>query len=161
MKRLISALMLLPSILFMMTGCTPKVVTGLKIDHTIVKSIKPEKTTKVELFDILGVPQAIAVQGRPAYIFSHGEWAVEYEIAYYPEPQLIQEEPLFELFKSRNILKDIHRVYLYYYTKSTREGSKWPLFINERVVTKIDRLWVLVNEESGIVEDLIFIPSHK
>ena len=139
--------------LFQLTGCSKRFETGIKIEQVMLKNIQTGKTTKNELFKLLGLPKAIAVWNRPMYLYQPRIYTGETGLHADRIAQL-QAEPFYEVFKTRNKLKDVHRVYYYYYAicKSS-PGAK--------VTLEQDRLWVLMNEESEIVEDIYFMPRRK
>ncbi|MCK4736988.1 MAG: hypothetical protein KAT10_00400 [Sulfurimonas sp.] len=141
-----------------LAGCATN--TGIKIDQETLSGIHPGKSTKKELFDLLGPPRAIAVQGRPLYIFQplhKSDTALSASRANIDKPLQLQAEPFFEVFTPQNTLTYVHRVYFYYYA----ESRMYMLPFYEKTSLEIDQLLVLVNEESEIVEDVYFMPHPK
>lgn len=133
-----------------LVGCSTK---EFEINNKLLANIKPGKTTKMEMFDLLDIPKAIAVMDRPMYLVLPNYRRETMP----PRDSLIQvqAEPFYEIFKTRNVLKDVHRVY--YYHVNHYESS----FMSTEIRFQLDRLWVLVNEETGLVEDLVFRPHTE
>lgn len=153
MKKLIATGVIFLIVFVTLTGCTSTRTTGLKIDQTILNKIYVGKTTKRELMDLLGPPRAIAVQERPVYLVQPIQHIGPNAILINYNLQL-QSEPFFELFRDRHKLNDVHRVYYFLYAISKSETKG----LTEYITLKTDRLWVLVNEETEIVEDVYFKP---
>jgi hypothetical protein len=133
--------------------------TGTPVPEQRVKEkIQPGKTTKQELFALLGAPMAIAVQGEmtavllPSAVVSRPPHSREY--------YEIQADPFFELFSTRHTLTVYHQVYCYYNAWNITMTFFGVVAYYETGNTTIDRLWVLVNEKTGIVEDYVFRKHH-
>lgn len=125
---------------------------GMRLDDHEVRSVEPGKTTKRGLLLRFGAPTTIA--GLSEIL----------DISVPPEEPLIQDssqyvmesDALFELFLAGHQLNEYHRIY--YYHSITRSDFIVGLFVFDYRgrKTKTDRLWVLVNEQTGLVEDYAF-----
>lgn len=151
----LSAIILAFTLLY---GCIIPVLpvrTGKAIhEEEEVLRIERGKTTKRELFERFGAPMAIAVQGEMVAIPSEVIWSSGkvLNVGLYYETQA---DAFFEPFLSRG-LGEFHRIYYYYSSLSTMTAYFGLLVLYEVSNTRADRLWVLVNERTGIVEDYLF-----
>ena len=137
------------------SGCAPTRLDIIPMEQ--VQQIETDKTTKKEIFDKLGPPKAIAAKDEvstfPAErIAGHGrltpphydssipihEWKTR--LPYYR----IDSHTLFELFSKDRQLTEYHQIY-YYSDGIPRKGVYEPE----------SRLWILINEKTGTVEDYI------
>jgi hypothetical protein len=141
-------------------GCliipSPNQHTGNEVPEQQVKTIQPGKTTKQELFALFGAPMAIAAQGEETAILAPTELR---GVGKVPESRKYYEIPadtMFELFSARHTLTEYDRVYYYYYATSWMLEVLFPLVVSKSGETTIDRLWVLMNERTGIVEDYVY-----
>lgn len=138
-------------------GCTIPMTTGPALTRERVSSVIPGKTTKKELFELLGAPVAIAVRNETLAVPSPSVWAVGLNNRLHTRGyNQIQSDPFFELFAVRHQFTEYHRVYYYYHSTS----MKWffplfPVFI-EQGTTWTDQLWILVDEKTGLVVDSVF-----
>ncbi len=136
-------------------GCVPAIPlrTGVYLKDSEVAQIAPRRTTKKELFELLGAPMAIVANGETASIPSPTVWrGGGIQHGGYQE---IQADAVFELF-SQHALTEYHRVYYYFYAVSQHTAIILVLAVLESSDTDIDKLWVLVNERTGVVEDYVF-----
>jgi hypothetical protein len=137
-------------------GCVPQIParTGTKIRDYQVEKIQPGKTTKRELFEWLGPPMAIAVRDEILTIPTQSVWVQNHlDFGGYYE---IQSDTFFELFSSQQQLHEYQRIYYYYYAVSKQTAYLGLLVNYERGKTDIDKLWVLINEKTGIVDGYVF-----
>ncbi|KPJ63568.1 hypothetical protein AMJ44_14270 [candidate division WOR-1 bacterium DG_54_3] len=144
------------SIIIFLWGCAPAppVTTGRPLKDEKIIRIQPGKTTKGDIIEWFGAPMAIAVQGEILKIQTEASWAKgNPRGGYYFE---IDSDTFFELFSSKHELTEYHRIYYYYRAVSTKSAVILLLYFYESGRTVIDRLWILVNEETGIVEDYVF-----
>jgi len=144
------------AILFGLSGCSSHVSTGTSVTPAKISKIVPGKTTKKELFDLMGPPMAIAIQGRPLYLlqpfmFDPGVWGTDIDYSL-----KLQSEPFFELFSSDINISNEDRVYYYYHGESNYDEE----ILYAKNSLEMDHLWVLVNEETELVEGIYFLP-HK
>jgi hypothetical protein len=138
-------------------GCIlpmPAQHTGNTIRSQQVKKIEPGKTTKQELFALFGAPMGIAVQNEETTILAPTEFRSEGIL--HRGSYEVQTETQFELFSVRHLFTDYDRVYYYYDASYAKTGYFFLLYIYESGNAKVDRLWVLMNEKTGIVEDYVY-----
>lgn len=125
-----------------------------------VDAIKPGITTREQVLGWFGIPMSIAAQDEKMYIKQPAYWL--------PGPLLrpgkieeFQPDTFLELFSSRHRLGEQHRVYYFYHSISQGYAVVLGFYINEKIHLDIDKLWVLVNEETGLVEDYVYHPFKK
>lgn len=134
-------------------GCAPllSIITGPPLSEEDIKKIDPGKTPKAEILERFGVPMAVGAKGERLTIPRESAWKSSGGIrlgGYYQT----ESDTFFELFSSRHNIRDHHRVYYYYQAVSSGVAS--PVYKTVRI--RVDKLWVLVNEETGVVEDYVF-----
>ncbi|MDD5085194.1 MAG: hypothetical protein PHE61_04015 [Candidatus Omnitrophica bacterium] len=129
-----------------------KYESGKQIKDSAARKVQPGVTTKAEIIEWFGVPTAIAKKGEKV--------SLPMEMAHYGAGcegprQDTSSETFFSMFSSKHKITDSHRIYYYAYTKS--EGSMLGiLFFNTMSSkTQTDKLLVLINEDTGIVEDYL------
>jgi len=113
-----------------------------------VKKISPGKTTRREVLDLFGPPAAIARRGQ--------------EIVTVPVPgirkessQQVQADTFFALF-SAYAPNDSHVIY-YYWRAEMRETHGVILgAMGTLGKLSVDKLWVLIDERTGVVVDYVF-----
>lgn len=143
-------------IIIFLWGCVPAplVTTGRPLKDEKIIRIQPGKTTKEDIIEWFGAPMAIAVQGEILKIQAEASWAKNMPRGgYYFE---IDSDTFFELFSSKHELTEYHRIYYYYRAVSKKGFLILLLYLYDSGKTVIDKLWILVNEETGIVEDYVF-----
>lgn len=134
-------------------GCVMRGESGRILDAASLRGLIPEKTGKDDLYTLCGWPSAIILPDDTASLvivprtaatpLSRGAYRID-TAAYY------------ELFFRRRTLGEAHQIV--YYEHLTSHNFFWMLLIlyyNQGEATA-DRLWVLVNEETGLVEDYAF-----
>ena len=128
---------------------------GRPIPDKQVQSIIPGKTTKSDLIEMLGSPSEMVTRDGTIDIPTIIAASHSNPYPYYT----VRGDTFFTLFPEAN---DSDRVYYYHYS------VKWdypPVFLllyyAEFGKTKSDRLWVLVNEKTGIVQDYAFRQYEK
>lgn len=110
--------------------------------------IKPGQTTRQEIIAALGPPLALARQGVKTTVF--------FGDTYLPMSSSRTPEVYFELFRDRLALRDNHVIY-YYRSASSYASESFVIFAMSRTVKlHIKSLWVLVDDDTGIVQDYIF-----
>jgi hypothetical protein len=116
------------------------------------QKIQPGRTTVREVLKWLGPPAAIAQKGKTVV---------------FPAPSIgrtdsleMQSDGFFELFSSDRSLRE-HEVV--YYFDASRESSFGVIgiliivnFGGQTDRAKVERLWLLVDESTGIVEDYLY-----
>ena len=143
-QYILSGMILLAGINFW--GCR-SVEYGIAFDEEEIERIHLGKTTKEEILGWFGPPNAMATKGK---IFQFASSSAGSKA----EP--ISNEILFELFSGKHQLANHHSVY-FYSTSGTAGGEV--LYMSD-TSPDINKLWVLVNQESGLVEDYVYRP-HK
>lgn len=159
MRRIAPAVAAVAAALFA-AGCLPAVSlrTGQPIADNQVATIAPGTTTKTELFERFGAPAAIAARGEVLTVAAPRTWASA--APYRGEPhRSIDAATFFELFPNAGQPDEYRRVYYYRHVVSRKMNFFMILALYESGSTNADRLWVLVNEKTGIVEDYAFRKS--
>ena len=141
-------------------GCVPAppVITGPVLPRENIEKIQPGKTKKTEILEWFGLPMAIGAKGATLTILRESAWVGEAlggkirRGGYYQA----EADTFFELFSSKHKIVEQHRVYYYYRAVSTQFGFFAALAIYETRKTRFDKLWLLINEETGVVEDYVF-----
>jgi len=128
-------------------GC---VTTGATIRTERVKSIIPGKSTKSDLLDMFGAPASIAERDEILTLSSTAIMGKPFSSRF---SYRLRADTFFALFP---LVDEYHRVYYYYYAVSYTYPVWYVLYFGENGKTKTDRLWVLVNEKTEIVEDYAF-----
>lgn len=138
----------------LLSGCfvAPYTYTcGQSIKEDKLKKIEAGKTTKEEIIKWFGVPSTVVNKGEKA-----GVTATQYGAAGLIQSTGFSFDELFSLFSSRHKSKESHVIYYYDYTKT--EGATFNIIFfspsNSKVLT--DKLLVLIDENTCIVEDYIF-----
>lgn len=113
-----------------------------------IRKITPGTTTKQDLLDWFGPPVAVARKGAVMKI---------------PVPGLrkegshdVQADTFFELFSSKHALTEQHIIYYYYYAEI--KGTEVMVFLAGTAYQRevVDKLWLLVDDRTGVVADYIF-----
>jgi hypothetical protein len=128
-------------------GCA---ATGAPIRAEQVNSLIPGKSTKSELLDRFGVPASIAARDETLALSSPSIMGRPFwgRFVYY-----LSSDTFFALFPPAD---EYHRIYYFYYALSYRYPVWYILYFGENGKTRTDRLWVLVNEKTGIVADYAY-----
>lgn len=130
--------------------------TGKPIGEDNVLAMTPGTTTKSELFERLGAPTAIVVRDEVAAVATPRTWAAPYRSE---STYSFDANTFYELFPAGRESGEYRRIYYYHHVASRKMMFFMLLALYERGDTKWDRLWVLVNEKTGIVEDYAFRKS--
>ena len=137
-------------------GCipAPSFRFGVPLPQETVDRLQSGKTTRAEVLEWFGMPLAIAAKGE-ALTIPHGpEWVGSG--ARYASYENVDADSFFELFSTKHAINDRDRIYYYFYTVSSKQAIVLAVYINETVNTRSDRLWVMIDEETGLVEDYAF-----
>jgi hypothetical protein len=130
--------------------------TGPALEAEEVARVRPGRTTKRELFALLGPPMAIAGPGEVV--------AVESPVAMFGSGGMCQlgvggvyritSDAWLEPFAARRPLRDDHRVYYWYSWRAS--GWSWYLLfgIYGSCDNSVREAWVLIDETTGTVEDV-------
>lgn len=130
-------------------GCFPfKGESGRRVDDASLRGIIAEMTGKDELYTLCGWPRAIMLPDETALV------GIVPQIANMPfnrRVYRVDTAAYYELFARRRTLGEMHQIVYYeHLTSHYYEG----LFSHGEATA--DRLWVLVNEGSGLVEDYAY-----
>jgi hypothetical protein len=134
--------------------------SGRAFDAGGVGRIVPGTTTKAELFASFGAPMAVAGAGEnvevPAATVHHAD-EVGANGKWFGGGSWVQQgDAWLELFADRKALRDAHRVY---YWSTTSDGGLVVIAVLvaiQRRSTSTRELWVLVDEATGIAEDVVY-----
>jgi len=130
-----------------------KYTAGEPIKEDMVKMIQPGKTTKEEIIQWFGIPSVIAKKGEKMSLPTE---LVSMSVAGEIGRQEVSSDTFFNLFSTKHKLTESHRIYYYTYTKSKGTTFAMPYFGYTGGKALTDKLLVLINEDTGIVEDYIF-----
>ncbi len=113
-----------------------------------INYILPGETTKQEILSWFGPPLAIAKKGKVIKIPSPDvQKTSSYEI---------HSDTFLELFSAKHQITEDHMVY-YYTNSETKDTSGFFLFAGaQSSKLVVDKLWILINQKTGIVEDFLF-----
>lgn len=138
-------------IAFIVSGCmfgSGSFRTGEPFQEKQIKQIAPGTTTKQQLLDWFGPPAAVARKGAVLKLPGSDSGKMDY--------QDVRADTFFELFSSKHALTDHHIVYYYLFTevKSTQAVVVFAGKVDNQL--KTDRLWILIDDDTGSVVDYIF-----
>ncbi len=147
--------------LFSATACVVPTIpfkTGEPIRVDRLATISPGTTTKQDLLEQFGPPTAIVAQHEVDAIPTPSVWNAGPPVSFrmISHDYRFQSDTFFELFASSRGLGEYHRIYYYDYVVSSKTSHFFIVAFYESGMTETDRLWVLVNEKTGIVEDYVF-----
>jgi len=123
----------------------------LTFDEEEIERIHLGKTTKDEILDWFGPQNAMATKGEKFQFASSSAGS---------KAEPINNEILFELFSGKRQLANHHSVYFYFTSRTFSVTLSPVMFETSDTSLDINKLWVLVNQESGLVEDYVYRP-HK
>jgi hypothetical protein len=113
-----------------------------------IQEIQRGKTTKQEILEWFGPPIAIARKGTIVKVPSPGlrkKGAEE-----------IHSDTFFELFSERNVISEHDIIYYYFYAESKSTAAVCVVGVSDKGRLAVDKLWILINEKTGIVEDYVY-----
>jgi len=115
-----------------------------------VAAIRPGVTTRFDLLKAFGPPRAVARQGTTMTFPPPGGWR--------PGGESVPSEAFLDLFKAKRPLRPSEVVF--YYEASVRKETGFLILplVGGGVITReavVDRLFLLVDEGTGRVEDVI------
>jgi hypothetical protein len=70
--------------------------------------------------------------------------------------ETVDTDAAFAFFTENHEITPDHRIYYYYSAVSWQVGMVGPFVIHEISDTETQRLWVLLNERTGLVEDYAY-----
>lgn len=140
-------------------GCVyfPPFHSGAPVPQARVAALRPGTTTKYELLESFGMPLSIARKGETLLIargMDHAAGGVT--PAHF---EYLSADAFFEPFADRATGAQ-HRVYYYSHTISSKHAVVITAYLKESVTRRSEDLWVLVNEQTGLVEDFLFHPAR-
>ena len=130
-----------------LTGCvffSGTDTTRETFSKAAVKKIEPGKTTKDDILKWFGPPVAIARKGEEDKIIS---------------VENVRADTFLELFSAKRTLTEHDIVYYYRSVKSSKSGVLVVFAAGENTRSSTAKLWVLIDDRNGIVED--FFTSEK
>ena len=141
---------------FVSGGCfSGSNTSGKPINEKMVKMIQPDKTTKDEIIQWFGPPQSIEKPGGKDETAAKEEKVKTMGYQAWPGGAFPPSfESSFELFSSKHKITEDHRIYVYTFTEFKIAAS--PFLFRTGSHSLSDKLLILVNEKTGIVEDYIF-----
>ena len=167
MKTIIKHLFLL-SIIATLFGCCllPSRTTGVPLPEAELVQIEGAGKTKYDLYEWLGgPPTSILARGETAVIPSGMVHPGGGGFVWYGGTYSIDADTFFELFSGDHEITENHRIYYYRRAASRQWFYIVPLFpiifTGEQGSILTDSLWVLVNEENGMIEDYLFRKEKK
>ena len=154
MKRWMARILLALS-LCLLPGClTLFKYSGTEIKAARVAQIQPGKTLKRDALEWFGPPMTISARGELVVIPKASIPDNEYRVP--RRPTVVNSDTYFDLFSSEVEFTQYHRVYYFYYSES-RDLTYYFLVVQyDEIDTRFDKLWLLVDERTGIVEDYFF-----
>ncbi len=128
-------------------GC---VTTGTAIRTERVKAIIPGETTKSDLLNMFGAPASVSARDETLTLSSTAIMGKAFSNRF---SFRLRADTFFALFASAD---EYHRVYYFFHAVSYTYPVWYILYFGENGKTKTDRLWVMVDEHTGIVENYAF-----
>jgi hypothetical protein len=135
---------------FLTTSLLGCVTTGAAIRTERVKSIIPGKTTKNDLLDMFGAPASVSGRDETLTLSSAAIMGKPFSNRF---SYRLRADTFFALFPHAD---EYRRVYYFFHAVSYTYPVWYILYFGENGKTKTDRLWVLVDEHTGVVEDYAF-----
>jgi len=139
------------TLLMMEMGCYAlggRISGGIKEKQ--IQGINHGQTTRQQILDWFGEPNAVARQDGGFLYKPMGSYITSQEFA---------AEAFFKLFSGTHLIGAQHIIY--YYQHLQNFGMTGVLNAPTEKVVVIERLWVLMNQETGKVEDHIFKKEFK
>jgi hypothetical protein len=128
-------------------GC---VTTGTAIRTERVQAIIPGETTKSDLLDMFGAPASVSARDETVTLPSTAIMGSPFSNRF---SYRLRADTFFTLFAPAD---EYHRVYYFFHAVSYTYPVWYVVYFGENGKTKTDRLWVLVDERTGTVEDYAF-----
>lgn len=128
--------------------------SGTEIKAAQVAQIQPGKTLKRDALEWFGAPMTISARGEIVVIPKASVPDKEYRVP--RRPTVVESDTFFDLFSPKVEFTEYHRVYYFYFSESRELMYFLILAMYDEIDTKFDKLWLLVDERTGIVEDYFF-----
>ena len=128
--------------------------SGTEIKAAQVAQIQPGKTLKRDALEWFGAPMTISARGEIVVVPKASVPDKEYRI-----PRIltvVNSDTFFDLFSPEVEFTEYHRVYYFYFSESRDLTYYFLVAKYNEIDTKFDKLWLLVDERTGIVEDYFF-----
>jgi hypothetical protein len=127
-----------------LTGCLYGSSTSKQESFTKaeVKKIEPGKTTKEEILKWFGAPLAIARKGDEDKVIL---------------AENVRAETFLELFAAKRTLTESNIIYYYRNLETNSAGGVIVFAVMQQNRTATTKLWVLIDNRSGLVEDYVTI----
>jgi len=132
--------------------------SGTPIETEQLDKIQPGKTTKNEVFEWIGAPIAVLAKNEFNSVpmpLTYGKQDDRSALQSSLQSS-IQSNTFFELFSSQHQFHEYHRVYYFHYAFRIDHYAMGLIVSAQTSKVKFDKLWLLVNEKTGIVEDYKF-----
>ena len=128
--------------------------SGTEIKPSRVAKIQPGKTLKKEALEWFGAPMTISGRDEMVTIPQASVPDKEYRVP--RRPTIVESDTFFELFSPEIEVTKYHRVYYFYFSESRELMYFLMVAMYDQIDTKFDKLWLLVDERTGIVDDYFF-----
>jgi len=138
-----------------MTGClTLFKYSGTEIKEARVAQIQPGKTHKRDALEWFGAPITISARGEIVVVPKVSVPDKEYRVP--QRPTIVESDTFFDLFASDVEFTKYHRVYYFHFVESRNLTYYLLVATYDEIDTRFDKLWLLVDEKTGIVDDYFF-----
>jgi hypothetical protein len=149
------AIILLALSFSLLPGClTLFKYSGTNIALERVAQIQPGKTLKKDALEWFGAPMTISARNEMVTVPKASIPDREYRVP--RRATVVNSDTFFDLFASDDELTKYHRVYYFYFSESRDLTYYFLVAKYDEIDTTFDKLWLLVNERTGIVEDYFF-----
>jgi len=151
LARCLVVILIFLSISVWTSGCflvSGKYKMGETITEEMMKKIQPGKTVKQDILEWFGPPIAIARKGAWVKIPRLGTDRIGWDE--------IQSDSFFELFSSKHTLTQSHMIYYYHCGEDKATAGMFIFYAHGEGKLWISKLWVLIDETTGIVTDYLF-----
>ena len=128
--------------------------SGTEIKENRVAQILPGKTLKRDALEWFGTPMTISARDELVVVPKASIPDKEYRVP--RRPTIVNSETFFDLFSSDVEFTKYHRVYYFYFSENRNLMFFLFLAKYDEINTRFDKLWLLVDERTGIVEDYFF-----
>ena len=151
---------LLGLFLSFLTGCiTLFKYSGTEIKASRVAKIKPGETLKRDALEWFGAPITISAPGELIVIPKASTPDKEYRVP--RRATIVESDTFFDLFASEIEITEYHRVYHFYFSESRELMYFLMVATYDEIDTRFDKLWLLINEKTGVVEHYFFRPGIR
>jgi hypothetical protein len=154
MKRWKTGILLALSLCTLQGCLTLFKYSGTEIKAARVAQIKPGETLKRDALEWFGIPMTISARDEVVVVPKASVPDREYRIP--RRPTVVNSDTFFDLFSSEIEITEYHRVYYFYFSESRNLTYYFLVAKYDEIETKFDKLWLLVDERTGIVEDYFF-----